>query len=95
MLGAEETVEHRFELEEEPPPAAEPEHEGIDPLVVAAAAAAPLVAGTPMSAPEPSAPEPVPVRPVDHAHRFRHRSASRRRRSTGSIRSRRPGGGVS
>ena len=66
VLGAEETVEHRFELEEEPPPpAAEPEHEGIDPLVVAAAAAAPLVAGTPMSAPEPSAP--VPVRPVTRA----------------------------
>jgi hypothetical protein len=35
--------------------------------VAAAAAAAPLVAGTPMSAPEPAAPEPVPVRPVIRA----------------------------
>lgn len=67
VLGAEETVEHRFELEEEPPPVAEPGHEGIDPLVVAAAAAAPLIAGTPISAPEPSVPESVPARPVIRA----------------------------
>ncbi len=79
VLGAEETVEHRFELEEEPepPPPVQPEHEGIDPLVVAAAVAAPLIADAPMAVPEPAAPEPEPepaaapvpepVRPVTRA----------------------------
>ncbi len=93
VLGAEETVEHRFELEEEPPPAAEPEHEGIDPLVVAAAAAAPLVAGTPISAPEPlrrrrcrcarstRAPLPAPVRvEAPTQHRLDPLASSGRRR---------------
>ena len=74
VLGAEETVEHRFELEEEPSPVAEPEHEEIDPFGLAvAAAAAPLIADTPISAPGPSAPEPeaehapMPARPVIRA----------------------------
>ncbi len=57
VLGLEETVEHRFELEEQPAPVAEPEREGIDPLVIAGALAAPLSVDAPASLP---APEPGP-----------------------------------
>ena len=58
VLGIEETVEHRFELEEQPVPVAEPEPSEVDPLVVAGALAAPLIVDTPISIPEPAAPEP-------------------------------------
>jgi hypothetical protein len=62
VLGVEETVEHRFDLEEEPapPPVADPEPEGIDPLVVAAALATPLIVDPHVSLPEPAVPEPEP-----------------------------------
>jgi hypothetical protein len=73
LLGVEETVEHRFELEEEPGSPVEPEREGIDPLVAAGALAAPLIGRQiplpePAEAkPEPAEPAPVPQRPIVRA----------------------------